>query len=178
MFKGKWTLSKGKRFEYIFLGTGIIVIMALFIVLYQVNRNGRNKAIIVQNSLEGANDQRSDHEGNNNTGSNDTESKDTGSNDSISNDTESNNSESNQQDYNNQENNNTGYIGGSLINLNTASLEDLQTLKGIGPSKAQAIIDYRNKEGEYQHISEITNVSGIGEKTFEKIKEYITVGKE
>ncbi len=62
-----------------------------------------------------------------------------------------------------------------LININTADENALATLDGIGPSKAQKIIDYRSSNGNFKSIEEITNVSGIGEKTFEKIKNNITV---
>ena len=62
-----------------------------------------------------------------------------------------------------------------LIDLNSASSEELQTLKGIGPTKAQAIIDYRDRYGGFTCIEEITEVKGIGEKTFEKIKDQITI---
>jgi len=61
------------------------------------------------------------------------------------------------------------------ININTASAEELQTLYGIGPVKAQAIIDYRNENGFFHSIEEIINVSGIGPKTLEKIRDEITV---
>ena len=61
------------------------------------------------------------------------------------------------------------------IDLNTASSEELQTLKGIGPTKAQAIIDYRNRYGGFTCIEEITEVKGIGEKTFEKIRDQIYI---
>lgn len=61
-----------------------------------------------------------------------------------------------------------------LININTASAEELSTLSGIGESKAEAIIEYRNKT-KFVTIEDIMNVSGIGEKAFEKIKDYITV---
>lgn len=61
-----------------------------------------------------------------------------------------------------------------LININTASLEELTTLNGIGESKAKAIIEYRNKT-KFQTIEDIKNISGIGDKAFEKIKDYITV---
>jgi competence protein ComEA len=60
------------------------------------------------------------------------------------------------------------------ININTASKEELMNLPGIGDVKAQAIIDYRTKNGPFKDIHEIVNVSGIGEKTFEKIKDLIT----
>ena len=61
------------------------------------------------------------------------------------------------------------------ININTASLEDLKTLDGIGDQKAKAIIDYRNKNGNFKTIEEITKVSGISETLFIKIKENITI---
>ncbi len=62
-----------------------------------------------------------------------------------------------------------------LININTATLEELDTLPGIGPSKAQAIIDYRNTNGNFSAIEDIMNVSGIGQTTFDNIKNLITV---
>lgn len=62
-----------------------------------------------------------------------------------------------------------------LININTCSYEDLLSLNGIGPVKAQAIIEYRTLNGGFSSIEEITNVSGIGEKTFESIRGFITV---
>ena len=61
------------------------------------------------------------------------------------------------------------------ININTADSEELQKLKGIGPSIAERIINYRTSYGDYVTIEEIMEVKGIGEKTFEKIKEYICV---
>ncbi len=61
------------------------------------------------------------------------------------------------------------------ININTAGVEELDTLPGIGPSKARAIINYREENGDFQIIEEITNVSGIGSATFENIKDSITV---
>ncbi len=61
------------------------------------------------------------------------------------------------------------------ININTASATELQLLNGIGEVKSNAIIAYRNTNGPFNSIEEILNVSGIGEKTFEKIKDYITV---
>ena len=63
----------------------------------------------------------------------------------------------------------------SLINLNTASKEELMTLNGIGESKALCIIEYRNQNGGFKSIEEIKNISGIGEASFAKIKDYITV---
>lgn len=65
----------------------------------------------------------------------------------------------------------------TLVNINTASLEELDTLPGIGPSKAQAIIDYRNNNGFFVVIEDIMKVSGIGQVTFDNIKNSITVGE-
>lgn len=59
------------------------------------------------------------------------------------------------------------------ININTSSLEELMTLDGIGESKAKAIIEYRNTNGPFKSIEEIKNISGISEKTYEKLKPYI-----
>ena len=65
----------------------------------------------------------------------------------------------------------------ALININTANAELLDTLPGIGPSKAQAIIDYRNLNGSFAAIEDIQNVSGIGPSTYANIKDLITVGE-
>lgn len=62
----------------------------------------------------------------------------------------------------------------SLVNINSASLEELLTLSGIGESKAKAIIEYREKN-KFESITDLVNVSGIGETLFNSIKEYITV---
>ena len=59
------------------------------------------------------------------------------------------------------------------ISINTASLNELVNINGIGVSKATAIIEYRNKNGMFKSIDEIKNVSGIGDNTFEKIKNFI-----
>ncbi len=64
---------------------------------------------------------------------------------------------------------------GAKINLNTATLEQLDTLPNIGPALAQRIIEYRDKAGGFKTIEEITQVKGIGEATFAKIKELITI---
>ena len=62
-----------------------------------------------------------------------------------------------------------------LININTADAEQLETLKGIGASLAQRIIDYREQNGAFKNIDEIKNVRGIGDKKFASIKDKITV---
>jgi len=61
------------------------------------------------------------------------------------------------------------------INLNSADETALTSLPGIGTSKAQAIITYREENGSFQKVEDLKNVSGIGDKTFEKLKEYIVV---
>ena len=61
------------------------------------------------------------------------------------------------------------------ININSASVDQLQNLKGIGQKKAQAIIDYRNENGSFETIEEIMKVKGIGQGIFEKIKNSIEV---
>ena len=60
------------------------------------------------------------------------------------------------------------------ININTATLEELMSINGLGETKAKAIIKYREENGYFKIIDDLLNVSGIGEALFEKIKEYIT----
>ena len=63
-----------------------------------------------------------------------------------------------------------------LININTAALEELMTLPGIGEARAQAIIAYRNVYGDFQEISDIMKVSGIKEAAYAKLKDRIKTG--
>lgn len=65
--------------------------------------------------------------------------------------------------------------GDKQVNINTATSEELQTLTGIGPSTAEKIITYRQEQGKFEKIEDITKVSGIGEKTFQKFKAKIMV---
>ena len=64
----------------------------------------------------------------------------------------------------------------NLININTATVQQLDTLPSIGPVTAQSIVTYRQQHGPFQHIEDIMNVSGIGPVTFDKIQKLITVG--
>lgn len=61
------------------------------------------------------------------------------------------------------------------IDLNTATLQQLLLIPGIGPTLAQRILDYRDTVGRFEDIQQITEVKGIGEKTFEAMKDYIKV---
>ncbi|GIN70999.1 competence protein ComEA [Bacillus sp. J14TS2] len=61
------------------------------------------------------------------------------------------------------------------VNINQADATELETISGIGPSKAATIIQYREENGLFKEIEELMNISGIGEKTFEKLKEQITI---
>lgn len=63
----------------------------------------------------------------------------------------------------------------AAININTADKETLTQLKGIGPVKAKAIVDYRKTHGKFHNVDELTNVKGIGPKTVEKIRAEVTV---
>lgn len=69
----------------------------------------------------------------------------------------------------------TSNQGQQKVNINTADEATLDTLPGIGPSKAKRIIEYREQNGPFKSIEELKNVSGIGEKTFEQLKDLITV---
>lgn len=85
----------------------------------------------------------------------------------------------NRVSYDNKEsllNEGTQLLGATdCININTASKEELMTLSGIGEAKANEIINYRTTVHLFQSIDQITEVSGIGDKTFEKIKQSITI---
>ncbi|KPB05072.1 helix-hairpin-helix domain-containing protein [Bacillus sp. CHD6a] len=64
---------------------------------------------------------------------------------------------------------------GALVNINTATEEELTSLTGIGPSKAKAIVDHRTESGLFKKIEDLMQVTGIGQKSFEKLRNEITV---
>jgi competence protein ComEA len=70
----------------------------------------------------------------------------------------------------------TSHVSAGRVNINTATASELDALPGIGPTTAQAIVDYRLKHGSFQFIQDIQNVPGIGPATYDRIKDYITVG--
>ena len=63
----------------------------------------------------------------------------------------------------------------SIVNINTATQTELETLPGIGPSTALKIINYRKETGKFSNIEELKNVNGIGDSKFETLKKFITV---
>ena len=64
---------------------------------------------------------------------------------------------------------------GAAVNLNTATKDELVALPGIGPAKAQAILDYRSQHGGFRGVEELKDVKGIGAKRYERLKSEITV---
>ncbi len=64
----------------------------------------------------------------------------------------------------------------AIVNLNTATAEQLDSLPGVGPKVAARIIEYRQKNGPFKKIEDVMNVRGVGEKNFLKIKSRLTVG--
>lgn len=64
----------------------------------------------------------------------------------------------------------------AAVDLNTASKQELESLKGVGPAKADAIIEYRKKSGGFKSVSDLDNVPGFGAKTVESLKKDVTVG--
>lgn len=69
-------------------------------------------------------------------------------------------------------------VAAAAVNINTATQAELQALDGVGEARAQAIVEYRDAEGNFSSKSEVTEVPGIGDKTLESIKGDITVGGE
>ena len=69
-------------------------------------------------------------------------------------------------------------LGAELVDINTADEETLQTLPGIGPALAERIVAYREANGGFQYLYELTNVKGIGSSSFEALQEFITLNTE
>lgn len=63
----------------------------------------------------------------------------------------------------------------SKVNINKADETELQNLPGVGPAKAAAIVEYRNTSGPFKTVDDLKNISGIGDKTFEKLKDLIGI---
>jgi competence protein ComEA len=66
--------------------------------------------------------------------------------------------------------------GDLLVNINTACINELQRLHGVGEATARVIIEHRERNGPFLAVEQIMNVSGIGERTFERLRDNITVG--
>lgn len=66
-------------------------------------------------------------------------------------------------------------LNGGMIDVNTATKEELMTVDGIGEKTAESIIEYREQNGDFEAVEELTLIGGIGEKKLEKIKEKICV---
>jgi competence protein ComEA len=64
----------------------------------------------------------------------------------------------------------------TIVNINTASVSDIEALPGIGAKTAARIVEYRQKNGPFKKVEELMNVRGIGEKNFLKLKPQLTVG--
>ena len=69
----------------------------------------------------------------------------------------------------------SSHINAGRVNINSATVSELDALPGIGPMTAQTIVDYRLQNGPFQVIQDLQNVPGIGPATYERIKDYITI---
>lgn len=64
----------------------------------------------------------------------------------------------------------------SVVNINSATVEQLETLPGIGPRAAQRILEFRAKNGGFKRVEDLMKIQGIGERSFLKLKPLVTVG--
>jgi competence protein ComEA len=69
-------------------------------------------------------------------------------------------------------------MAGEKVNLNSATVEQLIEIKGIGEVLAQRIVDYRQVHGNFKNLEELKNVKGVGDKTWEKLVPYLALAKE
>ncbi len=65
----------------------------------------------------------------------------------------------------------------AAVNLNTATVDELDAVRGIGPSKAKAIVDYRSKNGPFKSVDDLKSVKGFGDKSVDKLRAELTVGE-
>lgn len=70
---------------------------------------------------------------------------------------------------------NASGANGSKVNLNTATKEQLMQVDGIGDKKATKIIEYRQQHGSFKQLSELKDISGIGDKTYQKLSKSLTI---
>jgi competence protein ComEA len=68
------------------------------------------------------------------------------------------------------------FAGTTPININTASAAELATLNGIGPAKAAAIVEHRDKNGQFKSVDDLKLVRGVGDKMLEQLRPQVTVG--
>ncbi len=66
----------------------------------------------------------------------------------------------------------------AAVNINTASQSELEAVKGLGPAKAKAIIEYREANGNFKHLDELDHVKGFGRASIDKLKGELSVGSE
>lgn len=64
----------------------------------------------------------------------------------------------------------------AAVNINTASVDELNAVKGIGPSKAKAIVDYREKNGPFKSVDDLKEIKGFGDKSIAKLRGELSVG--
>jgi competence protein ComEA len=64
----------------------------------------------------------------------------------------------------------------AAVNINTASVDELDAVKGIGPSKAKAIVEHRDKNGPFKSVDDLKEVKGFGDKSLDKLRSELSVG--